>query len=218
MGLFFAVEGLEGASKSTSIATIKQVFEDAGEPLSLTREPGGTPMAEELRNIVKSSWNESVSGVSELLIMFAAREQLYANVVIPALQVQKVNVLDDRCWWSSVAYQIYGREQYPLKPLIESLVQTTTGKAPFNAVLFLDVDPVVGMRRASARGALDRIEQNHIDFFYRARNGYLELARTQPNVTTVDANMSVDEVQSHVRAWAQQQVLACKFHREHNPL
>lgn len=210
MNRFFCVEGLEGASKSTSIATIQDVFREHNVNLTLTREPGGTPMAEELRRVIKSTWKtESVDLITELLIMFAARNQLYNNVIRPALQTS--SVLSDRGWWSTYAYQLNGRSaDGSLRVLFHKILDQVIAAQRYDSVLFLDVDPEVGMKRARSRGELDRFEIEQIDFFHRARQGYLELANTQPNVTIIDANGTREDVQYKVRQWALTQVYFTK--------
>lgn len=200
MGLF-CLAGLEGASKSTSAATIQQVFQEAGLPLSLFREPGGTPLAEAIRTLHKSMWEETVSSDTEQLLMFAGRNQLYINQVLPSLQ--HGHVLLDRSWWCTYAYQVHKRLD---NKLFGFLVERIEQLHALDEVLFLDVDPAVGLSRARGRGALDRIEHHHLSFFENAREGYQTLARRTPHATTIDANGSIEQVQAEVRAWALQQV------------
>lgn len=197
----FSLVGLEGASKTTSAKTIMQVFREAGLPLSIFREPGGTPMAEALRAIHKNFWKEKMSSDTEQLLMFAGRIQLYLNQVIPNLQVG--HVLLDRCWWCTYAYQVHKRLD---NKLFGHLVEQLERMHPLDEVLFLDVDPAIGFERARGRGALDRIELQHISFFENAREGYQTLASRHQNATTIDANGTVEQVQAAVREWALAQV------------
>jgi len=211
MPLFISVEGLEGASKSTSIATIASVFKEHNEPLALTREPGGTPLADELRSSIKREWDEVVDSNTEVLLMFASRHQSYINVIFPMLD-EGENVLSDRCWWSSFAYQAYKRDVD--ENLFRQLKESFVDRRPFDAVLFLDVTPEVGIVRAKGRGELDRFEKKEIEFFKRAQKGYRHLALTEKNVTTVNADGGFDEIQTQVRAWAESLIVRIKAERE----
>jgi dTMP kinase len=198
----FCLAGLEGASKTTSAATIQQVFRDAGLLLDVFREPGGTPMAEGIRILHKSTWKEKISSDTEMLLMFAGRIQLYLNQVMPAIESGR-HVLLDRSWWCTYAYQVHKRLD---STLFEFLVERIESMHPIDGALFLDVDPAVGLNRARGRGELDRIEQQQLPFFENAREGYQTLARRYPNASTIDANGSVEQVQGAVREWALAQV------------
>lgn len=199
--------GLEGASKSTSIQTVKDTFESTGLALFATREPGGTPLAESIRNIHKQVSVEEVSPLTELLLMFASREQSYAHVIIPELQ--KRTVITDRLWACSYAYQVAALpDRSPKKRILtnlfDRLLESIFATAEHQAILWLDVDPEVGMKRARSRGELDRIEQRDIDFFHRVRQGYWDLTTRFPDLFyRVDANGSMDDVQAGVRSWAE---------------
>jgi dTMP kinase len=197
----FSLVGLEGASKTTSTNTIMQVFREAGLPLSVFREPGGTPMAEALRTIHKGMWEEKISSDTEQLLMFAGRVQLYLNQVVPG--IKQGHVLLDRCWWCTYAYQVHKRLD---NRLFGHLVELIERMQPLDEVLFLDVDPAAGLLRARGRGELDRIEQQHLSFFENAREGYRTLAGRYPNATTIDANGPIEQVQAAVREWALAQV------------
>ncbi len=197
----FTVEGLEGASKSTSIRTIQAVFNEYQQLLCILREPGGTPLAEELRSLVKNINSEIIHVDTELFMFFAARNQQDILRTIPNLE--KGHVLKDRCWWSTFAYQVHKRIDPELFWLLTERIKK---KLPFDGVLLLDLDPEIGLQRAEARGELDRIEKNNMDFFHRAREGYLHLAKTEKNTTIIDASRSLEEVQSDVRSWAIEQV------------
>ena len=183
-GKFIAIEGLEGAGKSSAIEVIKQAVENAGFTVCHTREPGGTPMAEAIRECVKHDWQESVTVQAELLLMYAARAQLLENVIKPALEAGTW-VIGDRHDLSSQAYQGGGREvsEQLLQPLRHITLQ---GFRP-DLTLYLDVDPEIGLARARGRGKLDRIEQEDIDFFRRTRARYLSLAQQDQTIITIDA-------------------------------
>ena len=181
-GKFIVVEGLEGAGKSTVIHALHAFLASQQLTVTLTREPGGTPMAEAIRDCVKHAWDESVCAETELLLMYAARVQLLENVIKPQL-AQGHWVLADRHDWSSLAYQGGGR-QIPAAMLSPIRDLTLKGFVP-DFTLMLDIDPEIGLARAGQRGELDRIEQSSLDFFCRTREAYLDLARQHPTTTAV---------------------------------
>ncbi len=192
---FIVIEGLEGAGKSTAIAVCQAYLENKQVDFMNVREPGGTPMAEELRNIVKQDHTEQVTSETELLIMYAARSQLVANVINPALE-KGTWVLGDRHDLSSQAYQGGGRgiEQAKLSFLADMVLK---GLKP-DLTLYLDIDPAIGLARAKGRGELDRIEQEALGFFERTRERYLEIAKTDTSIKTVDANQTMPEVHAAI--------------------
>ena len=204
-GKFIVIEGLEGAGKSTAVKIVKSCIEQAGHSLTCTREPGGTAMAEAIRECVKKDWqNETVTTEAELLLMYAARAQLLHNVIHPALTSGSW-VLGDRHDMSSQAYQGGGREipQTLIQPLRDI---TLKGFVP-DFTLYLDVEPSIGLARARGRGELDRIEQLDISFFERTRARYLSLAEQDENCGVINTMQSVEQVQ-HAIQHAMQQFLA----------
>ena len=204
-GKFVVIEGLEGAGKSTAVSIVKSCIEQAGHKLTCTREPGGTAMAEAIRECVKKDWqHETVTTEAELLLMYAARAQLLHNVILPALD-DGVWVLGDRHDMSSQAYQGGGRE------IPHSLIQplrdiTLKGFCP-DFTLYLDVEPSEGLKRARGRGELDRIEQLDIAFFERTRARYLRLAEQDPHCVIIDTMQSIEQVHVDIKH-AMQQFLA----------
>ncbi|TMO42166.1 MULTISPECIES: dTMP kinase [unclassified Pseudoalteromonas] len=192
---FIVIEGLEGAGKSTAIAVCQAYLENKQIEFINVREPGGTPMAEELRSIVKQAHQETVTSETELLIMYAARSQLVANVIAPALK-KGTWVLGDRHDLSSQAYQGGGRgiEQEQLSFLADMVLK---GLKP-DLTIYLDIEPAVGLERAKGRGELDRIEQEALGFFERTRERYLEIASTDNSIKTVDANQTMPEVHAAI--------------------
>lgn len=195
-GKFIVIEGLEGAGKSSAIEMVKAAIEQAGHTLVCTREPGGTPMAEAIRECVKHDWQEQVTVEAELLLMYAARVQLLANVIKPALQ-QGQWVLGDRHDLSSQAYQGGGR-QIP-ETILESLRAISLKGFKPDLTLYLDVEPSVGLARARGRGELDRIELSGLDFFTRTRDRYLQLAAQDPSIKVVDAMQDMPAVHAQIR-------------------
>lgn len=200
-GRFVVIEGLEGAGKTTAIQTVQQWLRDQGHPLVQTREPGGTPLAEQIRTLVKSVQQERVSPVTELLLMYAARAQLLDNVIRPAL-ARGDWVLADRHDLSSRAYQGGGR-QIPDEVLDPIRQLVLAGLRP-DLTLYLDINPEIGLARARARGELDRIEQEQLAFFQRARAKYLAVAASEPNIVVIDAAKPLAEVQQQLCAALEQ--------------
>lgn len=194
---FIVIEGLEGAGKTTAISTVRQWLENRGHPVVQTREPGGTPLAEQIRTLVKSVQTEQVAPETELLLMYAARVQLLSQVIRPAL-LRGDWVLADRHDMSSRAYQGGGRMLDA--QLIDSIRQAVLGQTTPDFTLYLDIDPVIGLERARVRGELDRIEQEQLSFFQRTRARYLEIAKSEPNITIIDASRTVAEVQQQIIA------------------
>lgn len=195
-GKFIVIEGLEGAGKSSAVALVKSRIEAAGHQLVCTREPGGTPMAEALRDCVKQQWQETVTIEAELLLMYAARVQLLENVIRPALAKGQW-VLGDRHDLSSRAYQGGGRQIDD--SLIENLRTISLKGFTPDLTLYLDVDPVIGLERARGRGELDRIEQSGLAFFQRTRGKYLQLAATDTSIKVIDAMQPIEQVHEQIK-------------------
>lgn len=195
---FIVVEGLEGAGKSTAIAHIKSWLAARGIVPVCTREPGGTPLAETLRDLVKQVRdNEQVAPETELLLMYAARMQLISNVIKPAL-AQGRWVLGDRHDMSSRAYQGGGRGLSD--DIINPLRAMVLGSLQPDLTLYLDIDPALGLERARSRGELDRIEQEQLAFFQRTRAKYLQIAANEANIALIDANLPLVQVQQQISA------------------
>lgn len=191
-GQFIVIEGLEGAGKTTAINTVRQWLEQQGHSVVQTREPGGTPLAEQIRTLVKSVQHEVVAAETELLLMYAARVQLVSSVIKPALAAGQW-VLGDRHDLSSRAYQGGGR-QLP-DALIDSIRLAVLGDLTPDLTLYLDIDPVIGLERAKARGELDRIEQEQLAFFQRTRARYLQIAEQEAGIQVIDASQPLALVQ-----------------------
>jgi len=195
-GKFIVIEGLEGAGKSTAVAILTQSIQAAGYTVINTREPGGTPMAEAIRDIVKHEWqDENVTVESELLLMYAARAQLVQNVILPNL-AKGYWVLGDRHDMSSQAYQGGGRQID--QNMIQSLRAITLKDFRPDFTLYMDVEPKEGLKRAKGRGELDRIEQEDLSFFERTRERYLQLAQQDPNCVVINTMQSIQAVHKDV--------------------
>ncbi|EOU2461597.1 dTMP kinase [Vibrio navarrensis] len=195
---FIVVEGLEGAGKSTAISTVLDVLGQAGiQDVVQTREPGGTPLAEKLRALVKEEHSgEHLHDMTELLLLYAARVQLVENVIKPAL-AQGQWVVGDRHDMSSQAYQGGGRQISPL--LMKNLRDTALGEFKPDFTIYMDIDPKVGLERARGRGELDRIEKMDISFFERTRQRYLQIAQADPSVVIINAEQAIDAVAQDIR-------------------
>ncbi|HEJ9628302.1 MULTISPECIES: dTMP kinase [Proteus] len=195
---FIVIEGLEGAGKTSAIQTVIDTLKDKGiTNLAFTREPGGTPLAEKLRELIKQGIEgEKVTDKAELLMLYAARVQLIENVIKPALADGKW-VIGDRHDLSSQAYQGGGRGLD--KDLMLSLRNTVLGDFRPDLTLYLDLDPAIGLARARARGELDRIEKESMDFFYRTRERYQALAKDDDSIITIDASQAIEKVQADIR-------------------
>ena len=196
-GKFIVVEGLEGAGKSSVIGLIVQALKGAGKRVEQTREPGGTPMAEAIRECVKHDWDETVSEETELLLMYAARVQLLTNKILPSLDTGAW-VVGDRHDLSSQAYQGGGRGVSG-KTMSAISDIALKGFKP-DLTLYLDVEPAVGLERARGRGELDRIEQAGLAFFERTRAKYLSLAKQDESIVVVSAMQSMEKVHEDVIA------------------
>ncbi|EMD0828715.1 dTMP kinase [Morganella morganii] len=207
-GKFIVIEGLEGAGKTTARQVIVDTLRENGiTDLVYTREPGGTPLAEKLRTLIKDGIDgETVTDKAEVLMLYAARIQLVDNVIKPAL-ARGQWVIGDRHDLSSQAYQGGGRGID--RKLMVSLRDTVLGDFYPDFTLYLDLPPETGLARARSRGELDRIEQESLDFFRRTRARYLELAESDPRIVTVDASQSMDSVHQSIRTavlnWLAQQ-------------
>lgn len=197
-GLFITLEGGEGAGKSTNLAYARQCLERAGKTVLVTREPGGTELGERVREILLHRRDLDISAESELLLMFAARAEHLAKVILPALTAGKT-VLCDRFTDASYAYQGGGRG-IPAERIaaIEGWVQ---GSLRPNLTLVFDLPVEAGRARAGQRSEPDRFELENNEFFTRVRATYLALAAREPGrVRVIDASQSLDRVQQQIAA------------------
>lgn len=195
-GKFIVVEGLEGAGKSSAIKVIEQALNEKNINFVKTREPGGTLLAEQLREIVKSAdHQETLTQETELLLMYASRSQLLANVIQPALK-QGQWVIGDRHDLSSRAYQGGGRQFN--NQVMDAIADVTLKGFKPDLTLYLDLDPQIGLARAEARGELDRIEVEKLDFFQRVRAKYLEYAAQDESIITIDAAQPMAKVHDDI--------------------
>jgi dTMP kinase len=197
---FITLEGIEGAGKSTVAKFVGDWLAGQGIAVRLTREPGGTPLAERVRNIVLERGTEEISAVTETLLMFAARALHLENVILPALRAGQW-VVCDRFTDATRAYQGSGRGVDAA--LIDSLAHAVHPQLAPDCTLLLDLPVAAGLARARARGGgrTDRFEAETVSFFERVRTGYLALAGREPaRIHVIDAAVVLDEVQQQVAA------------------
>ena len=193
-GIFIAFEGPEGAGKSTQLRLLAERLRASGLRPLVTKEPGGTPVGERIREVVLDPLLE-VAPLSEFLLYSASRAQLVRNVIRPALDAGQL-VLCDRFTGASVAYQGYGRG-LPLK-LINAVTQSVTAGLKPDLTLLFDLEAEVGLARVARRGQKDRLEQADPAFHGRVREGFLRQAETDPGWVTLDASLSQTELQTLV--------------------
>lgn len=197
-GKFITLEGIEGVGKTTQVATVRATLEALQRSFVATREPGGTPLAEDIRALVLAPRDEPVPGSAELLLMFAARAVHVANRIRPALAAGQ-DVVCDRFTDATYAYQGGGRG-VPLAQ-IAALEAMAHGDLQPDLTLLLDAPPAVALQRARRRSAADRFEAETIAFFERVRAAYLARAAKEPaRFVVVDASRPLAEVSMAVTA------------------
>ena len=197
-GFFISLEGGEGAGKSTQQLRMVDWLSRRGKSIVETREPGGTPVSEQIRQVLLDTRNAGLNPTAELLLMFAARSQLVEEIIRPALAAGKV-VVSDRFADASYAYQGGGRQLgAETVATVEALVLKELQP---DLTLLFDIPVELGMRRVSVRGAADRIEAESILFFERVRKAYLERAADNPRrFRVIDASQDEDGVWYQVQA------------------
>ena len=197
-GKFITVEGIEGAGKTTCMQVVTDFIEQQGISAIHTREPGGTDLGEDLRNLLLGHKHTGMSDDAELLMMFAARAEHIAQKIKPALDAGNW-VLCDRFTDATYAYQGYGRGISLEK--ISGLENWVQGELRPDLTLLMDLPVEMGMERAGKRSAPDRFESEAWDFFERIRQGYLSIAAEQSSrVKVIDASQDLHNVQEQVRA------------------
>jgi len=197
-GRFITFEGPEGCGKTTQVGLLASWLTSQGLDLVVTREPGGTPIGEKIRDLLHDRHHTEMTPEAEILLYSAARAQHVARVIRPALEAGKL-VLCDRFYDSTYAYQGYGRG-LPMKALRHITTFATGGLTP-DLTVYLDVAPEVGLRRRQKSGeALNRLDLEALDFHRRVQAGYLDLISAEPNRwRAVDASGSIETVQSIIR-------------------
>ncbi|RUR12143.1 dTMP kinase [Legionella sp. km772] len=196
-GKLIVIEGLEGAGKSTAVATVVDFLNHAGIAAITTREPGGTEVGEQLRSIIKNpKYKDVLDDKSELLLLYTARVQLLKEVIRPALQ-EGTWVIADRFELSTMAYQGGGRELS--STMIKHLSEFCLNGFRPDLTLYLDLSPELGIKRAQLRGQFDRIEQQTIDFFHKVHKMYMQCIHGREDIVKIDATLPLLEVQEHIK-------------------
>lgn len=195
-GRFITVEGGEGAGKSSNLAYVQSLLEAAGKQVLFTREPGGTPLGESIRELLLGHQHTGMADETELLLMFAARAEHLHRKILPALKAGTW-VLCDRFTDASYAYQGAGRGISRERiAVLENYVQGTLRP---DLTLLLDLPVETGLERAGKRSEPDRFEKEALDFFQQVRQGYLTIAENEPErVKVIDASPALEQVQAQI--------------------
>lgn len=197
-GKFITLEGGEGAGKSSNIPFIETYLQERGINLLMTREPGGTPLSERIRDILLDKNEQHMTSDTELLLMFAARAQHLAQQILPALNEGKW-VICDRFTDATYAYQGGGRGIADER--IAALEQWVQGDVRPDMTLIFDLPIEIGLARAGQRSSPDRFEQEDIQFFERVRQAYLQRAEVSPErYAVIDASLDLVAVQEQITA------------------
>lgn len=202
--MFITFEGSEGSGKTSQIANLVPFLLAAGYDVLATREPGGTPIGDQIRNVIVDMKNQAMQPRTEILLFQASRAQLVAQCIRPHLEQGGV-VICDRYGDSTLAYQGYGYQQ-DLDEL-RGLIRFATGGLQPDLTVFLDVDTQEGLRRRSQQGGMNRLDALQSDFYQRVRQGYLEMAQAEPQRwVVIDAGQPPDQVQTVVRELVQKRL------------
>ena len=195
-GKFISIEGVEGAGKSTNIDAIKQYLVGKEIDFVVTREPGGTVLAEKIRRLLLHVSDDAPAELTELLLIFAARAQHIEKVIQPALENGR-SVICDRFTDATYAYQGGGRGlKTSVIAELESMVQ---GELRPDLTIILDLDPEAGLVRAKERGELDRFETEKDEFFEKVRSAYLDIAISNPDrCFVINAGQSIEQVRADI--------------------
>ena len=197
-GFFITFEGIEGVGKTTQVQkTFDLLSTKYPDKVILTREPGGTRTGESIRNVILQGNADRIDGITEMLLVFAARRQHIQDVINPSLDAGRI-ILCDRFTDATFAYQGGGRGVD--EKLITWLQDTVQGTLRPNLTLLLDAPPEVGLARIRERSEPDRFETETMNFFRRVRHKYLDMAETHPErIHVIDATREVDEVAREIR-------------------
>ena len=196
-GTFITLEGGEGSGKTTQVPRLAQYFRSAGYPVFVTKEPGGTVSGQSIRPILLKNTTNPIDSKCELFLYLADRAQHVAEVVGPALKAGKI-VICDRHADATVAYQAFGRELNV--KFITTLNRFATGGLKPELTFLLDQPPEVGLARCRNRASMNRLDREELAFHRRVRQGYRELARSEPNrILVINAKPNPDKVQAAIQ-------------------
>lgn len=202
MSLFVTFEGPEGCGKTTQIHLLRAWLEEKGRPVYQTREPGGTPIGDRLREVLHDPANTEMQATTEILLYSASRAQLVAEAIRPALARGQI-VLCDRYAESTLAYQGYGRQLD--RQVLHTITLFATGGLRPDLIVYLDISVEEGLRRKRRahereNAEWNRMDQQTVDFYRRVRRGYLHLAEEEPDRWLIlDASQSVEAIQQAIR-------------------
>jgi len=196
-GLLITLEGGEGGGKTTQIVRLRDRLSNAGKDVVVLREPGGTVISEQIRDVVLSAKNIGIAFTAEVLLFQAARAQIYREIVLPSLEAGKIVILD-RSRDSSVVYQ--GMVRGFGKDMVEKLNDLSTKETYPDATFLLDLPVELGLQRRVESGKMDRLDMEGMDFHVKVRDAYLELAKadTHDRWHIIDASQSLEEVQEEL--------------------
>jgi len=195
-GLFIVMEGPDGSGKTTQINLLKEYLEEAGYECLITREPGGTVIGEEVRQLILNPEHKEMSPVTEMLLYAASRAQLVHEVIGPALEEGKI-VISDRFVDSSIVYQGIARNLGI--STVSAVNAPGIGIYRPDGIFFIDLSEAEGLRRKKEQKNLDRMEQEGIDFHHMVSEGYRKVLSGRPEVMKIDGGRSIDTIQKKIR-------------------
>ena len=195
-GLFIVMEGPDGSGKTTQINLLKEYLEEAGYECLITREPGGTVIGEEVRQLILNPEHKEMSPVTEMLLYAASRAQLVHEVIGPALEEGKI-VISDRFVDSSIVYQGIARKLGI--STVSAVNAPGIGIYRPDGIFFIDLSEAEGLRRKKEQKNLDRMEQEGIDFHHMVSEGYRKVLSGRPEVMKIDGGSSIDTIQKKIR-------------------
>ena len=195
-GLFIVMEGPDGSGKTTQINLLKEYLEEAGHECLITREPGGTVIGEEVRQLILNPEHKEMSPVTEMLLYAASRAQLVHEVIGPALEEGKI-VISDRFVDSSIVYQGIARKLGI--STVSAVNAPGIGIYRPDGIFFIDLSEAEGLRRKKEQKNLDRMEQEGIDFHHMVSEGYRKVLSGRPEVMKIDGGISIDTIQKKIR-------------------
>lgn len=195
-GLFIVMEGTDGSGKTTQINLLKEYLEEAGYECLITREPGGTVIGEEVRQLILNPEHKEMSPVTEMLLYAASRAQLVHEVIGPALEEGKI-VISDRFVDSSIVYQGIARKLGI--STVSAVNAPGIGIYRPDGIFFIDLSEEEGLRRKKEQKNLDRMEQEGIDFHHMVSEGYRKVLSGRPEVMKIDGGRSIDTIQKKIR-------------------
>jgi dTMP kinase len=193
--MFITFEGIDGCGKTTQAKLLTKWLEENGHSVVLTREPGGTEVAEKIRNVILTPTNEELNGIAEILLYASSRAQHVSNLIKPLLESGNI-VISDRFYDSSIAFQGYGLGYD--RNFIESVNKIAMQGITPDVVFVIDIDPIESERR-SIRKNKDRIELRDNNFHTRVREGFLEVASRSIKHYVINGNRSINEIQEEIR-------------------